>query len=303
MLSLYDILVIGMISCLMNTLFTVVEYKDLYDFLEKTLISVSYNAIYVYSYTQVNYNKLKNITKPYISIVCISVSEFLKQHNLMYSNPSVSKLIFEVYGNGYNIKNITLDSKNDDKLVSYVLDYNNENNNENNNEVEDQQKWYNNYDLIIFSDNLSDSNCINKIHYVDFPTRILYETSNVKFISVNLTYNTNEYTIDLKTDEYNHYIVDNVLNKDFFKYYLTNVLQIKIEDEFDYKVTIIDQDANFIDLYPKDVLVFKENSYEIKLYTEINGKEEEKEEKEEEKEKEEEIYDDYDYIKLETKYM
>jgi hypothetical protein len=99
---------------------------------------------------------------------------------------------------------------------------------------------------------------------------ILYDVSNIKFISVNLTYNSTVYPIELKTDNYNHYIVNNVLNIDFFRYYLTNVLKIQIEDDFEYKVSIIDQDANFIDLYTHDILVIKENNYEIKKYISID---------------------------------
>ena len=127
---------------------------------------------------------------------------------------------------------------------------------------------------------------------------ILYDVSNIKFISVNLTYNSTVYPIELKTDSYNHYIVNNVLNIDFFRYYLTNILKIQIEDDFEYKVTIIDQDANFIDLYTHDILVIKENNYDIKKYISADDSKTTNNEKEKENDSE---LNDYHLIQLESK--
>jgi hypothetical protein len=262
MLSFYDILTVMLITCFTNNL--VKNYDDFYSqiieiilfissFLEKILINIGYNVIYGYSYLQIKYNKYK----PYINIICLSINDFLKQNKLINSNPTLPKLVLEVYGKGNNINNIILDKINNDKFINY--------------EIDTQTKLQQSFDLIILSDNLSSSTtCINKVHYLEFPTMILYDVSNIKFISVNLTYNSTVYPIELKTDNYNHYIVNNVLNIDFFRYYLTNVLKIQIEDDFEYKVSIIDQDANFIDLYTHDILVIKENNYEIKKYISID---------------------------------
>ena len=121
------------------------------------------------------------------------------------------------------------------------------------------------FDLIIVSDKKDESEQINKIHYTEFP-QILddYKHSTIKFFSVELEYKDTIHSIELTNENYNHYIVNNVLNKHFFKYYLTNVLNIEIDkNTFDYKLSVIDHNVNIVELTQNDSLIIKENNYEL----------------------------------------
>ena len=222
------------------------------EFFKPKMISLSYNVIYVYSYLQIKYSKFKVLIMPFINILCVAISNFLKNNNLINFSESPSKLVLEIYGKGVNINNIFL-YENDKNLL--------------NNEFTEQLKLYNNYDFVIFSDQ-TNSNCTNKIHYYKFPDSFdnnNYKVSNIKFISLDLTYNTQTYPIELKNEIYNHYIVNNKLNSEFYQYYLQNILNISINKDhnFDYKVQLIDHNVNILELSCDQELIIKENDYEI----------------------------------------
>jgi hypothetical protein len=120
------------------------------------------------------------------------------------------------------------------------------------------------YDLLILSDKKENSNCINKIHYTEFPKTTEYINSNIKFFSMELSYNNNSYSIELKNNDHDHYIVNNILNKNFFKYYVINKLNVEIkEDNFDYTVSIIDHNVNIIEMNSTSQLLIKEMDYEL----------------------------------------
>jgi hypothetical protein len=81
---------------------------------------------------------------------------------------------------------------------------------------------------------------------------------------MDLSYNSQIYPIELQNDTYNHYIINNKLNSEFYQYYLKNILNISIEnDKFDYKVQLIDHNVNILELSPQQELLIKENDYEI----------------------------------------
>ena len=121
-----------------------------------------------------------------------------------------------------------------------------------------------NYDLLILSDKKENSDCLNKIHYTECPKTTDYINSNIKFLSMEISYNNNSYPIELKNNTYDHYIVNNILNKDFFKYYLVNVLNVEIKDDnFDYTVSIIDHNVNIIELRLTSQIVIKKTDYEF----------------------------------------
>ena len=91
-----------------------------------------------------------------------------------------------------------------------------------------------------------------------------YINSNIKFFSMVLLYNNNSYPIELKNNNHDHYIVNNILNKIFFKYYVINNLNVEIkEDNFDYTVSIIDHNVNIIEMNSTSQLLIKEMDYEL----------------------------------------
>jgi hypothetical protein len=90
------------------------------------------------------------------------------------------------------------------------------------------------------------------------------EESKITFISVTLNYNGEKYKINLKTPEYNFYVIGNRIDKSFLQYYLTNILQIDVAEEetnFEYFLEIMDNDVNFVFLNEKQYILFKEDKY------------------------------------------
>ncbi len=90
------------------------------------------------------------------------------------------------------------------------------------------------------------------------------EESKVTFISVSLVYNEEKYKINLKTPEYNFYVIGNKIDKSFLQYYLTNILQIDVVEEetnFEYFLEIMDNDVNFVFLNERQYILFKDDKY------------------------------------------
>ena len=105
---------------------------------------------------------------------------------------------------------------------------------------------------------------INTVFYESFPETFDYKESSIKFMSIELQHENNTHLISLKNESYNYYIVGNSLNQNFFKYYLKNVLKADInKDNFNYKVSIIDHNVNFITLLSHQSLIIGENDYYI----------------------------------------
>jgi len=227
-----------------------VEFQEMFDniliILKPKLLTFSYNLIYYYSYLQIQFIRLKTKLMPYIRFICTSIEQYLKMDKIINSPDfPVPKCKFELYEKGIQQTNVLLPK-------------------ETINALKDELEWNNLYDLVIWSDNNADYE--NKIHYYcfDLPFSFDYQLSNIKFMSVDLTYNNQVYAVDLKTDNYNHYIVNNKLNSRFFQYYLQNILNVTVaSDNFDYTVNILDHNVNFVELTPNCELIIKENDYEI----------------------------------------
>ena len=213
------------------------QINDWKPIVEQNLITLGYNIIYYYSSYQICLNKFKVITKPYISFI-------LKNTNLI-NDPTPQKIV-SIYKDGKELE----------KFIYYSNKF----------EESKYMNEENQYDLLIMSDKNCETTCVNKIHYTCIPLSPEYTQSNLKFISMLITHNNNKtHQIELKTENYNHYIVNNILNKYFFMYYLINILNIEINnDNFDYKISLIDHNVNVIELTPKDYIIIKENDYEIK---------------------------------------
>jgi len=208
------------------------------------IMSLGYNLVYCYSLAQIKCNKIKNVVSNTriglnITILGTALINFLKEEKLytITTYKDGSKSNFDFIANSdtlSDIANCLLENKD-------------------------------NFDLIIVSDKKDGSEQINYIHYTEFP-QILddYKQSTIKFFSIELEYKKAIHSIELTNENYNHYIVNNVLNKVFFKYYLTNVLNIEIDKNiFDYKLVVIDHNVNVVELTQNDSLIIKENNYEL----------------------------------------
>ena len=129
------------------------------------------------------------------------------------------------------------------------------------------------YDFSIVSWADETNNYINKkLDYDKDPNIISLSTaSDMKFILIEIKIgDNNPYKIDLKTDKFNYYLVENKFNKQFFIFYLQNYLEIK-EIKYDEKINlkIIDQDVNTFEIEFTDKnesFVLEKNGYKFINY-------------------------------------
>lgn len=108
-----------------------------------------------------------------------------------------------------------------------------------------------NCDFSIFSWLSNDKSCVNKkiIYDINEPMT-MSECSDIKFMLIELQVREKTYKVDLKTDNYNFYLVGNKFTKQFFIYYLKQYLKIdeSINDTDIIQLKIIDHDVNIINI-------------------------------------------------------
>lgn len=92
--------------------------------------------------------------------------------------------------------------------------------------------------------------------------------SNISFIMLEIKINEHHYKIDLKNDNLNFYVVDNLFDKSFFVYYITNILKKNIENiDTQFDVKLIDHNVNIMEFninYGHGILLEK-NGYQITM--------------------------------------
>ena len=101
-----------------------------------------------------------------------------------------------------------------------------------------------------------------------------YEVSNVRFLAIYLKLTvSNSHIIELFNNDANYYVVGNKLDSKFFKYYLHNVLNIKVDNEspFEYKLEIMDHNVNMIYVNEKQSILIEKDGYEISLLSEAKS--------------------------------
>jgi hypothetical protein len=204
------------------------------------MINIAYNLLYCFSWCQIQLCKIKTNIRTELTNIDLCFKNYLKDKGWI-TDIVVNEMII-IDNNGNELCNLYIKNK---SIVEN--DYTN---------IE--------YAGIILLDKDIDTNCVNHVFYKKFPNNIDYKVSKLKFMSIELHYNNNNYLIDLKNNNNNYYIVNNYLNEFFFKYYIKNILNLKIDqDNFDYNVTIIDNDVNIINLLPHQTIKINEDNYEI----------------------------------------
>ena len=87
---------------------------------------------------------------------------------------------------------------------------------------------------------------------------------NVRFLSIKMVCNDKLYNIVLNAYNYNYYIINNIIDEQFIKYYLTYVLKETIPFEnFKYCLEILDNDINTHSLNETHKIIIKKDTYEI----------------------------------------
>jgi len=230
------------------------EYEICIDVVVKTLvyikntltpimIDIGYKLLYTFSICQIHMNKAVKLITFYVK----DIKKYLKDNGFV---EEVNLVIINIIGKNGKVVNSLVSHYNEKmccQLNSLELYFNQES-----------------HMGILLHDKNEKTDCVNKIFYEKIPSTEDYRLSKITFIMVELEHNENKYTIELKNNRSNYYIVNNSLNQNFFKYYLTTELNVPInEDKFDYTVTIIDHNANLITLLPNQNLTLNEDDYNI----------------------------------------
>jgi hypothetical protein len=240
-------------STLFNALFTLLKTSAVIIYLneyfknnypethQQTLITISYNLIYCYSKGQLIFIKSRNCINKFIQ-----------------ANPYYKKIVDEIYKKKVQ-QNEIFQIKNDQIYIKYFTDIN------------DIQFEHEKDCFYIFSDNINAVNkCVNKIILQSQPFLTNYELSNIKFMLVEVKIGDKTFKIDLKTDNENFYIINNILDKRFFTYYLKNYQHYNFKDE-DFNdinldklsLKIIDNNVNVRELEITDdkFIIIKKDEY------------------------------------------
>lgn len=205
------------------------------------LLDVGYKGIYMYSLLQIKCNSVYKSLLPYIEDITnnfqknneqeISTNvELICKDGTVIHKIIVSKLLKDIDKNDIN------NHLNDKVELMIITDYNKKDTNNPSNKI-------------CISKNVKDiNNC---------------DVSNIKFIDLTVKYNGDVHKIQLKNDEHNFYVVNNRIDETFLKYYLTNILNINIDDKFKYDLHLIDHEVNISLLDNNHSIVIEKDSYKI----------------------------------------
>ena len=203
----------GILAILLNDYLKRI-YPDKY---QELIVSISYNLIYLYSKAQILYMNLIRVVNKKIE----ENPNLLKLRNdldLLLKPKSGIITMLDYIKNGNSV-NITSDTECDFMVYSWL-------------------------------DNTK--NCVNKKLVYDLKDPLSFsEASDIKFLLIELKVGeNNSHKIDLKTDEFNFYLVGNSFTKQFFIYYLKQIVKSTEEIKDDDKINLkfIDHDVNTIDL-------------------------------------------------------
>jgi hypothetical protein len=230
--------------------------------IEDIAINIYIRLLYFYSFIQIQYSKY---IKPYLKQLCIGnwkkTSVDLEEHNEDGEDDMMSKMLLIQDG-----EVITSRAYNLSKLDELYL----------NDGVE--------YDLLVFITHDNSNNTNNKeTTRTRVPLYSIYKevpaivdgrkVTSYSFLTMELVIYIGEeqkkYEVDLNDGtRYNFYIVNNVLNASFWLFYvkqflLLNDLKNINADNFKYKLTIIDDTADLIEVDETKSIVFNENKYLI----------------------------------------
>ena len=126
------------------------------------------------------------------------------------------------------------------------------------------------YDFIICSNYDEVNQIVNKTIFTKIPCKadFHYVTSDIRFLLAEVEINDKTIKIDFKTDNYNYYIVNNVINHEFLEYFLKKYYPREIMDfhEFekpfqDMKLKILDHNVEKQEFDLKHVLKINKGDY------------------------------------------
>jgi hypothetical protein len=163
---------------------------------ENVLVSVSYKAIYLFSKCQILVGKLSARTMEFINTTP-QLKAFLDN---IYKKPLVQNQICKIHDGEICAKNYTSHGANYFEAVAA------------------DASFY----LFVDNENPIDNvdGCVNRVIMRGPPFSSKYEMSEVKFILFEIKVHDKFYKINLRGPGYNYYVVNNVLDRNFFLYFL-----------------------------------------------------------------------------------
>ena len=196
------------------------------------LTSLAYYTIYIYSFCQILFFKTINFCIPYINV-------------------AVKKIFNAISKPGIELKTEPLQNVTEQKpTILTPLDTVDGN-------------------LVLIKSPTNDVIILDKMP--ESLDNLKYEVSDIRFLALYLKHNLSEnHIIDLFNNSANYYVVGNKLDSEFFKYYLRNVLNVKVDNDkpFQYKLELMDQNVNMIYVNEKESIVIEKDGYKISLLSE-----------------------------------
>lgn len=129
------------------------------------------------------------------------------------------------------------------------------------------------YDFIVYSNVLNnDSPIVKIIKQIPIPKgeKLKYELSNEKFIMVELTVKDITISVKFSTDDYNYFVVGNIFNNQFIKYFLNKhhgdflgKHNITLDEIDKYRLKIMDSNVVSQEFDEKQTLVIEKNGYAL----------------------------------------
>ena len=200
------------------------------------MIKIGYALIYAFSYLQILLNNIITLSVPYVKRLRDKI------FGTNVSTTSSIKTIISFYKDGALVSKKETSSNFEDLTHEDVNSYK-------------PSSVFNLTTFTVFNDNKEERIVIN------IPDKFKYELSSISFIALYLKQDDKTHIIDLTK----YYVVGNIINSDFLKYYLVNILNIVIDDSkpFVYTLELMDHNVQMIYLDETQGIVFQKDGYII----------------------------------------
>lgn len=227
-------------------------YNQTYNLLrvntEKTSIFLIYYYIYIYSKLQILFRKSSNNINEfliYLNIDLVYIKDFLKDFIIfddkLFNNEKYNYISFIKDG---EITNSIIINNNDKKDIL--------------------EKSPSQYDFLIYY-NFENNTCNSMYHSI--PDKFKYEYTNYKFIQIEVILSDKCFFIELSNNHYNFYMENNWVDDLFILHLLKLYYKMDYytnEYLLNYRLSIIDQDVNILEVDNTDIIYFELNKYVIK---------------------------------------
>ena len=249
-----------------NQLFEYLKNNDTLKPIMPYIIKIGYTFIYIYSFFQITLNKIIKYTLPYVRSIRDNTCECLIKNNIISD-----KMLCKVYKSS----NINVNIK---SVISFFNDGSSIFKKELQTGFKDltpldiKTHEPDSYDLLTIKDVMTNTtDIIDGCNIITFankqiPTVFEAELSNIKFIALYLKYNDKSYSIELFKDNNNYYVVGNVINCAFLKYYLINVLNVTIDNSskpFTYTLELMDHNVKMVYINETESIIIQKDDYII----------------------------------------